>query len=149
MLSPAKHVPSVQPASSKGKILYQVFRAQHVPQVTTALSRVPRPASILVARNHPTARTTSSLTLPFVTVCDAHPVPHALVPSHGHKSKQNLVGSNVQTTIRYLRSASILMLVLADRTKISQETLRANVILIKLILLNVLIATTATILVKT
>ena len=141
MLYLAKRVSSAHPASSKIKAPFQVFRAKHVQQVTTALSRAPRPAPILVSSNLPIARTTSSLTLPFVNVCDAHPVHHALVPSHGHKSKQNLVGSNVQTIIQNLSRASILMLVLADRTKISQETFRARVILIKLILLSVLIAT--------
>ena len=91
-------------------------------------------AKILVAPNPKIARTTSISTRPFVTASAVLAAPPVSVPLISHKSKQNLVGSNVPTILRNLRSVLFQVHALEDPT---QHSLINSLMPRKMILLSV------------
>jgi len=131
---PAKHVPSAQPASFKTKTPTQVFRAKCAREDTTVSLTVPRPALISAASNPLIARTTSTLTRPFVTASVVLVAPLVSVPLILHKSKQNLDGSSVPTILRNLRSVLFQVHALEDPT---QHSMINSLMPRKMILLSV------------
>ena len=116
----AKHVPSVQQASSNNKILTQVFRAWRARQDFPSHLKAPRPAPISAASNPPTARTTSTSTRPFATASVVLSAPPVSVPLILHKSKQNLDGSSVPIILKNLRSVLFQVHALEDPTQHSR-----------------------------